>query len=355
MTSRLSISLGNLAANYQLLRKHNNGPVAAVVKADGYGLGSVAVARRLLREGCDRFFVATPEEGTDLRSGLDAVDARQVKIYVLSGVYSEVLPLFTSHNLTPVLNSTEQIQTWSPLQRPAALHFDSGMHRLGLPLQPADYIGLPFDVELFVSHFANADERKHPSIREQQERALSCYSMLHEHYPEMQFSLSNSAGVLRDVDVPQLARAGIALYGGNPFVDEDNPLLPVARLQAKVLQVRTLPPGTSIGYGASYTTSEETEVATLGVGYADGVPRLLSGKGNVWFASGQAPMVGRISMDLITVDVSGLSVSTGEWAEIVGPNISIDEVASQAQTISYEILTGLGRRSERVYLEGVLT
>lgn len=355
MTSRLSISLGNLAANYQLLCKHNRGPVAAVVKADGYGLGSVAIAQRLLREGCETFFVATPEEGADLRSGLGAADAGQAKIYVLSGVYSEVLPLFTSHNLTPVLNTAEQIQTWSPLQRPAALHFDSGMHRLGLPLQPAGFIGLPFNVELFVSHFANADERGHASIKEQQQRALSCYSVLQEHYPEMQFSLSNSAGVLNDLDVPQLGRAGIALYGGNPFVNEDNPMLPVARLQAKVLQVRTLPPGTPIGYGASYTTTEKTDVATLGVGYADGVPRLLSDKGSVWFSAGLAPMVGRVSMDLITVDVTGFDVTAGEWAEIFGPNISIDEVASQAQTISYEILTGLGRRSERVYLEGLLT
>jgi alanine racemase len=355
MTSRLSISLGNLAANYQLLCKHNRGPVAAVVKADGYGLGAVAIAQRLLHEGCDSFFVATPEEGADLRSGLVAADAQQARIYVLSGAYPEALPLFTRHNLTPVLNTAEQIQTWSPLQLPAALHFDTGMHRLGLPLQPENCIGLPFSVELFVSHFANADERGHPSIKEQQERALSCYSVLQAQYPEIQLSLSNSAGVLNDLDVPQLARAGIALYGGNPFINEDNPLLPVARLQAKVLQVQTLPPDTPIGYGAIYTTTAKTDVATLGAGYADGVPRLLSDKGNVWFTAGTAPMVGRVSMDLITVDVTGLSVTTGEWAEIFGPNISIDEVASQAQTISYEILTGLGRRSERVYLEGLLT
>ena len=355
MTSRLSISLGNVAANYQLLCKHNQGPVAAVVKADGYGLGAVAIAQRLLRERCTVFFVATPQEGADLRSGLSAAEAKQVKIYVLSGVYPEVLPLFISHNLTPVLNTTEQIQTWRPLNRPAALHFDSGMHRLGLPLQPENCVGLPFDVELFVSHFANADERGHPSIDDQLQRALECYSVLRKHYPDMQFSLSNSAGVLNDLDVPQLGRAGIALYGGNPFVNENNPMLPVAQLQARVLQVSQLPPGSSIGYGATYTTTGETQVATLGLGYADGVPRLLSGKGSVWFATGQAPMVGRVSMDLITVDVSGLSVTTGQWAEVFGPNISIDEVAAQAQTISYEILTGSGRRSERVYLEGVLT
>ncbi len=125
MTSRLSISLGNLAANYQLLCKHNQGPVAAVVKADGYGLGAVAIAQRLLRERCDSFFVATPQEGADLRSGLGSAEAQQVKIYVLSGVYPEVLPLFTNHNLTPVLNTADQIQTWSAVKRPAALHFDS--------------------------------------------------------------------------------------------------------------------------------------------------------------------------------------------------------------------------------------
>jgi alanine racemase len=354
MTSRLSISLGNLAANYQLLCKHNRGPVAAVVKADGYGLGAVAIAQRLLRERCDSFFVATPQEGADLRSGLGSADAQQVKIYVLSGAYPEVLPLFTSHNLTPVLNTAEQIQTWSPVKRPAALHFDSGMHRLGLPLQPESCIGLPFDVELFVSHFANADERGHPSVNDQVQRALVCFSALRAHYPNIQFSLSNSAGVLNNLDVPQMGRAGIALYGGNPFVNEDNPMLPVAQLQARVLQVSQLPAGAAIGYGATYTTTADTEVATLGVGYADGVPRLLSGKGSVWFTTGQAPMVGRVSMDLITVDVTGLSVTTGQWAEICGPNISLDEVAEQAQTISYEILTGLGRRSERVYLEGVL-
>ena len=172
MTSRLSISLGNLAANYQLLCKHNQGPVAAVVKADGYGLGAVAIARRLLREGCTSFFVATPSEGVDLRSGLAGQTHKQIKIYVLAGVYPEVLPLFASYNLTPVLNTAEQIQTWAPSGRPAALHFDSGMHRLGLPMQPQDFLDLPFEVELLVSHFANADVRGHSSVKAQAERAL---------------------------------------------------------------------------------------------------------------------------------------------------------------------------------------
>ncbi|XOV83898.1 MAG: alanine racemase [bacterium] len=352
MTSRLSISLGNLAANYQLLCKHNQGPVAAVVKADGYGLGAVAIARRLLAEQCQHFFVATPQEGVALRSGLSESGAPPAKIYVLAGVYPEVLPLFTRFDLVPVLNTAEQIQTWISVQRPAALHFDSGMHRLGLPLQAQDYKDLPFPVELFVSHFANADERGHPTIKDQLQRSLACYNNLRRQYPDMQFSLSNSAGLLNDMGVPQLARAGIALYGGNPFLHEENPTLPVATLQARVLQVRRLPAGCSIGYGATCLTTRETDVATLGAGYADGVPRLLSGKGRVWFDAGSAAMLGRVSMDLITVDVTGLPVASGDWAEIVGPNISIDEVAAQAQTISYEILTGLGRRSERVYVEG---
>ncbi len=356
MTSRLSVSLANLAANYRQLGEHNRGPVAAVVKADGYGLGATAIAQRLLREGCQTYFVATPEEGAALRAGLvagqtGAGDPGSVKIYVLAGVYPEVVPMFAMHNLTPVLNTPEQIQTWSTVQRPAGLHFDSGMQRLGLPLQQDLVADLPFAVELFVSHFARADEPGDPSIKLQSDSVLMRYQELLQRYPDMMLSLSNSAAILQDLPVSNLGRAGIALYGGNAFGHEANPMLPVACLQARVMQVRRVAAGVEVGYGGTYVTAAETDIATVGAGYADGVPRLLSNVGEVWLAGQRCPIVGRVSMDLVTVDVSGLAVAEGDWAEIIGPNISVDAVAEQAQTISYEVLTGLGRRSERIYLD----
>lgn len=356
MTSRLSVSLANVAANYRQLSEHNRGPVAAVVKADGYGLGATAIAQCLLRESCQTYFVATPEEGAALRKGLEsaqsgAADPGRVKIYVLAGAYPEVVALLVNHNLTPVLNTAKQIQTWSTVGRPAGLHFDSGMQRLGLPLQIDLVADLPFNVELFVSHFARADEPSDPSIKLQIDRALACHQQLTQRYPEMVLSLSNSAAILEDLEVRNLGRAGIALYGGNAFEHRANPMLSVACLQARVLQVRRVAAGVPIGYGGTYVTAAETDIATLGAGYADGIPRLLSNQGEVWLAGRRCSMLGRVSMDLVTVDVSGLAVAEGDWAEIIGPNISVDEVAEQAQTISYEVLTGLGRRSERIYLD----
>ena len=348
MSGRLTISLSALAANYAHLVRQATGDVAAVVKADAYGLGAPAIASRLKREGCTEFFVATADEGTRLRHAHE-----DVAIYVLEGAYAENVPALVNSDLIPVLNTVKQCQDWSPAQRPAAVHIDSGMQRLGFPYRNGlgELAGLAFPVHLFISHFARADEPGHGSIVQQMAHSGPLYAALQREHPQMRLSLCNSAGLLEGVGPEDLGRAGIALYGGNPFDDLPNPMTAVARLDARIMQVRDVGAGVAVGYGGAFVTTRPSKLAILGVGYADGVPRLLSNQGRVFAGGEYCPIVGRVSMDLLIVDVTGAEVLEGDWAEVVGTRVPLDEVATQAQTLTYEILTGISTRVPRLYVE----
>lgn len=342
--ARLTVDLGALRANYRHIAA--GAPrTAAVVKANGYGTGALHAFEALRAEGCRDFFVATVEEGVELRSA--SADPR---IYVFSGpLDAGVARTMSSRNLTPVLNDESQVRRWAPYrERPVAVHVDTGMHRLGFPcdaLSAGLFEGL--NVCVVLSHLANADQPDDPMTDRQVERFARAATV----FPDAITSLANSAGALSGV-ASDMTRAGIALYGGNPFAARTNPMRPAATLEARVLAVRQVGSGEPVGYGGTHTTATETCIAVLGIGYADGVPRLLSNEAQVAWQGSRVPVIGRVSMDLMHIDATKIAdgISIGDWVEIFGSTVSVDETAAWAGTISYEILTRIGSRVRRTYI-----
>jgi len=348
MGGELNISLSAIAANYRYLCLQATGQVAAVVKADGYGLGAVPIARKLLGEGCREFFVATLTEGVNLRQAIpDAI------IYVLEGAEAETVSELCRAELTPVLNTERQCQCWKTTGRSAAVHIDTGMQRLGLsPVTAQSVIGRnELRLDLVISHFARADETGHASLQRQVDQVVPIFRGLQAHFPNLRLSLCNSAALLQGLGPESLGRAGIGLYGANPSDQPENPMQSVVEMLGRVLQIRALDEGVAVGYGGSFVTRKKTRLAVLGVGYADGIPRLLSNRGVVALSGQRCPIVGRVSMDSMTVDVTGLAVAEGDAIEVIGSTVSVDEVAGWAQTISYEVLCGLSRRLPRHYAD----
>ena len=355
--SRLTIDLDALAKNHATLRAVAAGAeVAPVVKADAYGLGAGPVSRRLWAEGARRFFVARLQEGEALREQLGP--DRPAAIYVLDGAPSGSCPRLAALRLTPVLSSIEQIRDASGFARDGgrlevALHVDTGMNRLGLrpdevgALTAQDLEGL--DVGLLMSHLACSGDPDQPLNRLQ----LDCFRAVGDRFPGARRSLANSAGVFMGPDYHfDLVRPGIALYGGGPSERHDPRIRSVACLQAPVLQVRTVQPGESVGYGASFVADRPTRAAILAVGYADGVLRSGAAGGGAWLAGGFRRFLGRISMDLATVDVTGAGeVTPGDMAELFGERLAVDDAARAAGSNSYELLTRISCRVERSYID----
>ena len=329
--ARLTVDLDALAANYRRFCERASGGSAAVVKANAYGLGVAPVARRLAEEGCRQFFVATDAEGRELRGILPDADA--FDIFVLSGAVE-------GDGLIPVVNHVDQIRAG-----PVALHVDTGMHRLGFDEIDFDTIPADTEVRLLMTHLACADTPGHSLNGEQ----LARFQAVAARFPGVPTSIANSAAILTGVE--GIGRPGIGLYGGNPYAGEDNPMRCVATLEGEVLQVRNIPAGVPVGYGATHVTGGDTVVAVVGIGYADGLPRDLSNRGQAAIGNVRAPIIGRVSMDLTLVDVTDLPpVAPGDWMEFFGHSVGIDEVAAWADTISYEILTGVGNRVSRLYV-----
>jgi alanine racemase len=350
-SARLRVDLNALARNFALLRaRAEPGECAAVVKADAYGLGAVPVARRLLREGCRRFFVATLAEAAVVRTV-----SPDVSIYVLEGAVAGAVDELAALRVTPVLNTLEQVARWRGHGR-ALLHIDTGMARLGL--SAADVVELAanrellagVELEFVMTHLACADEPEHPLNREQ----IARFDRLRALLPPAPTSIGNSAGVL--LGGPHrgdLVRPGIALYGGNPLGAGANPMATVVALTAPILQIREADEPLTVGYGATYVARPPARIAVVGAGYADGYPRCLGNRATAAVAGQRVPVVGRVSMDLTCVDLSAVPrerVRVGDSVELIGPEVSLDEVAEAAGTISYEILTGLGARLVRNYV-----
>ncbi|MGD8831738.1 MAG: alanine racemase [Pseudomonadales bacterium] len=346
MNRRLLVDLEALAANYRLFaRAADGGATGSVVKADAYGTGAATSAARLVAEGCRSFFVASPEEGLALRRGLGPGP----EIFVFEGVDADDAPALAGAGIIPVLNHPGQLESWRPFAAsPAAVHVDTGMSRLGFPADGIDDVDFSgFNLTLLMTHLACADEPEH-ALNDVQ---LRRFDVVKRHFPGIRTSVGNSAGCLSSAARRgDLGRPGIGLYGGNPFVTRANPCRPVAALQGRVLQIKALDAGASVGYGATRTLSERTPVAVVGIGYADGVSRYLSGRGEFFLAGRRCPILGRVSMDLTVVDVSGApGAAVGDWAECFGANIGIDEVAASVGTIPYTLLTGVGARVPRVF------
>ena len=357
-TGYLTIDLAALGRNYRKLVSML-APVraGAVVKADAYGLGAERVAATLYGEGCRHFFVAQFVEAVRLRPTL----AHDAQIFVLNGLQPGNEIAGAERGIVPVLNSLAQWRQWSATARmlkrclPAVLQFDTGMSRLGFPREEraelAAALGDGSNVEILfiMSHLASADDMESDQNGEQ----LAEMSRIADEFPGLDMSFANSGGVfLGDAYHGVLARPGIALYGGAPNNGEANPMEPVVSLDVAVVQTRTVPAGTKVGYGGAHVTQREMRLATIAAGYADGLPRTLSDRGAVYVNGIRLPIVGRVSMDSVTVDVSALPEGTltlGSLVEVLGPNQTLEDIAGDAGTISYEILTALGDRYDRQY------
>jgi alanine racemase len=351
----LTVDLGAIVANWRLLQaKHSSGATGAVVKGDGYGVGAGPVAAALAAAGCRIFFVATPDEALTLRDTVP--DAALV---VLGGLFAGAEQEFAAHDLIPALGSLAEIDAWSCLARrldralPAFLHFDTGMSRLGLDAREyavlaRDHTRLAgIDVRAVMSHLVSAEDPDDPFNAIQRDRFVSGRARL----PAAPASLVNSAGMfLGDAFAFDLARPGAALYGINPTPGRPNPMRSAVRLAARVLSVRDIPAGATVGYSATWTAARASRIATVGVGYADGWHRSHSNAGAAYFDGHPVPLVGRVSMDLTTFDVTDQpEVRPGSWLELLGPHRPVDDAARDAGTIGYEVLTALGRRFHRVY------
>lgn len=347
----LTVDLDALAANYATLRGLASGAeVAPVVKADGYGLGAPPVARRLAAEGARTFYVARVAEGEALRAALPQGDIR-----VLDGCPEDAAARLQAGRLQPVLSSLDQVEAWRAAGGgDAVLHVDTGMNRLGLTPEEADALAASRDrlrgveVAAVLSHLACAEEAAHPMNPRQRDRLADAAAL----FPGARRSLANSAGVLLGADYAfDEVRPGIALYGGGPRGAPDPRFRAVATLTAPVLQVRTVRPGEGVGYGASFTARETMRVAVVAAGYADGVLRA-GGGGLYGFCDGvRLPVLGRISMDLMTLDARDApGLKPGDPVQLLGPDVPVDAVAAACGTIAYEVLTRLAPRLARTYV-----
>jgi alanine racemase len=345
----LEIDLQAVVANWRALRvRHPSGPVAGVVKADGYGLGDRQVAAALHEAGCRHFFVAYLDEALAIR---DAVPAAMLA--VLGGLIAGTEDECMANDLTPVRGSLDEIARWRGRGRDAILQVDTGMARLGL--SPSEIATLAEDptrldgvaIRYVMSHLVSSERPHDPINALQRQRFAAARAML----PPAPCSLANSSGIfLGPAFGSDLARPGAALYGINPTPEQPNPMQGVVRLSVRVLAVREVPAGTTVGYNAIWTAGRPSRIATAALGYADGFHRSLSGRGSACFDGSPVPLVGRVSMDFTTFDVTDHpTVQPGSWLEVLGPHLSADDIAEAAGTNGYEVLTSLGRRFHRVY------
>ena len=357
----LTVDLAAIEANWKKLASTTI-PVecAAVVKADAYGCGLEPVTRKLAKAGCRTFFVADVAEGRHVRA-----IAPDATIYVLNGLIPGSAQAFADENLRPVINSTTELAEWDAFvatknwRGGAALHVDTGMNRLGITIDEAVAIAPRIQSQthgftLLMSHLACAETPDHPM----NDRQIRLFREIRIMYRGVSSSLANSAGIfLGGTMYCDLVRPGIALYGSNPTPGKRNPMRPVVELGGRIIQVRTVDKGETVGYGATFTASRTSRIAVVAVGYADGFLRsAAAAKGKpaaeVMVAGKRCPVAGRVSMDVFAVDVTDLAEGTarrGDLATLIGEGMSVDDLAAAMGTIGYEVLTGLGRRYHRVY------
>jgi alanine racemase len=336
--ARARIDAGAVVENWRFFTKLAPGAaVAAVVKADAYGLGAAVCAQALAEAGARIFFVTTSAEALALRAAL----GQGPQIFVLNGPRSDDLPTFADARLTPVLNSLAQIKLWGE-RGPAALHLDTGMNRLGVGPEelPAAAAALrDASLALVMSHLACASNSGHAMNALQRSRFIDAASL----FPTAPLSLSATAGAFLGADYHfDLIRPGLGLYGSGGL-DAGNPKLASAvTIEAPILQIRDVQAGESFGYGATFTAISQMQAATVALGYADGYLRSLGGRGYGVLAGAKLQILGRISMDLVTIDVTGCAdAQEGAMVEFLGSNVPLDNVAARAGTAPYELLTTL--------------
>ena len=355
--ARLSIDLDALAHNYAVLVGEAVGAeVAAVVKADGYGLGAGPVGRRLWHEGARSFFVARLAEGEALRAAL--TPACPATIYILDGLTPASGPRLAAAGLTPVLSSLPQVGAavaWGAscaIPPKVALHVDTGMNRQGLPadnaralLQSPDALkGL--EVTLVMSHLGSAADVSNP----RNSRQLAEFLQIRAALPNSRASVAASAGAFLGPDYRfDMVRGGVSLYGGGPQEIPDPRLKAVATLVAPILDIRNLRPGDAVGYGSGLTVDRPVRAAVIGAGYADGVIRAARHGGYGWVDGARRPFL-IVNMDLLLLDLGDAEAAIGQQVELLGPNVWLDDLAAAAGTVAHEVLVRLGGRAERVYI-----
>jgi alanine racemase len=344
-----------VVANWRALcARHPAGPCAGVVKADAYGLGAAAVAPALHAAGCRHFFVATLDEALAIRDRLPGA-----LLAVLGGLLPGAEADYRAHDLVPALGSLAEIAAWriaaerDGRRLPAILHIDTGMARLGLSAtefarvqqEPALLAGL--DPRYVMTHLVASELPEDPLNEAQRMRfATACAGL-----PGVPRSLANSSGIfLGGAFGSDLARPGAALYGINPTPEQANPMRATVRLRARVLAVCDLPAGAPVGYNATWRAARASRIATAGIGYADGLHRSVAGRARAFFDGSPVPLVGRVSMDLTTFDVTDHpAIHSGDWLDLLGPDQGPDDLAHAAGTNGYEVLTSLARRLRREY------
>ncbi|MDP3371351.1 MAG: alanine racemase [Candidatus Paracaedibacteraceae bacterium] len=355
--SMLEINLTNIVKNFKTLQSLcPSADVYPVLKANAYGLGAIPIGAALERAGAKSFFIAYIGEALALRQHLTEVD-----LYLLNGPYTTGWEkVCFEYNVIPVLNTYETIKDWHAFAKSqglplrAALHIDTGMRRLGLSAQELKHflaVDFPYiNWVLVMSHLACADDFSH----EMNEKQRLNFEALHKYFPTTKFSLANSPGIfLGQAYHYDVVRPGGSLYGHKP-TGEGSPIISCITMKSQVLQIQHLEPGESVGYGCTFIAEKPTIIATLGLGYADGLLRHLSGKDAYALVNGQkAPFVGRVSMDLVTINITSIKdVAVGNWAVLMGGDegaMMLDDVARKVQTDSRDVLVGLGDRFNRIH------
>lgn len=339
---RLTVDLAALRRNARAMMAMRPGAtLMPVVKADAYGLGAERVVEALLAEGVDSYFVAFAEEAVPLTAL-----APEACFYVFgaapgTGPYTE--------QIRPILYRSDDLNAWRA--GPCAVQVELGMNRLGMRAETLDGLAPREDVALVVAHMSDAGSPSSPRIAEQRQQFIETVLPLKTVFPNAVFSLSSTGHLMLEADVDEAAiRPGIGLYGAAP--GPQGSLEPVATFEARVMSVHDVPAGETVGYSGRWTAPRPSRIATIGAGYADGIPRELTNKGQVWLGGAACLMAGTISMDLITIDVTDAEeVKIGDWAEIFGSRINISDVAAKLGTIDYDLLTGIRGRTQRVYVD----
>ena len=361
--SILTVDLNVLAKNFAYLKKRIAGKAicSAVVKSNAYGLGLEKVVSRLLTEGCHSFFVATLDEAIELRGYLKQQD-KDADIYILNGLPKGIEKDLTKYGITPVLNSIPEIERWASYGKEnsngfkAIINIDTGMSRLGLDTREMHYLLKKpeltdyIDLTYLMSHLACADDKENKK-NEQQRRLFDEYRS--KLLPKKS-SLANSAGIFLGKNYHyDLVRPGAAIYGLQPIINEINKIDQVINLKGRIIQTITVDQGKSVGYGATYKATRQSRLAIVALGYGDGYFRTLGNRGHGYLGNKKVPVVGRVSMDLVTFDVTDVAEKDSRadaMIEIIGPQYTADNLAADAGTIGYEILTSLGERYFRKYV-----
>ncbi|WP_317993652.1 alanine racemase [Bartonella gliris] len=357
-TAVATIDVRAIVANYTTLAKHVfPTECSAVVKANAYGLGVDKIAPALYQAGCRTFFVAKIEEALQLKTILPS----NITIASLNGIPHNTEELVAQEGIIPVLNSWNAIENWQTLCQkkdkkfPAIVQIDTNMNRLGLDkkelqkLIKQPTIFEKAEIKYILSHLANGEDNTHSSNYTQ----LATLKTILAQLPACKVSFANSGGIFLGNDFHfDLVRPGIALYGVDPRGKHPTPLKPVLKIEAQITQIRSVDAGVPTGYGETFITRKPSTLATISVGYADGLPRILSNKGAVYFNGQKLPIVGRISMDSIVVDATDLDKKPqrNDWVELIGTHQTLEKLSTDANTIPNEILTSLGNRYQRIYI-----